>query len=86
MLVPDVDAFPGHIACDGASRSELVVPIVQGGEVSRLPPVWFLQIYADESQVKAIIDIDCAELNGFDEEDQAALEKLADLLAKSCDF
>src|SRR4029453_3293579 len=27
VLVDDVDAFPGHIACDGASRSELVVPI-----------------------------------------------------------
>ena len=29
--VADVDAFPGHIACDSASRSELVVPIVVGG-------------------------------------------------------
>ncbi|MET4616526.1 L-methionine (R)-S-oxide reductase [Stenotrophomonas sp. 2619] len=28
--VDDVDAFPGHIACDSASRSELVVPLVQG--------------------------------------------------------
>ncbi|WP_182212575.1 GAF domain-containing protein [Stenotrophomonas acidaminiphila] len=29
--VDDVDAFPGHIACDSASRSELVVPLVHGG-------------------------------------------------------
>jgi len=28
--VEDVDAFPGHIACDSASRSELVVPLVKG--------------------------------------------------------
>ncbi|WP_285447137.1 GAF domain-containing protein [Xanthomonas sp. LMC-A-07] len=28
--IADVDAFPGHIACDSASRSELVVPLVQG--------------------------------------------------------
>ena len=28
--VPDVHAFPGHIACDAASRSELVVPLVDG--------------------------------------------------------
>ncbi len=28
ILVPDVHAFPGHIACDSRSRSELVVPIV----------------------------------------------------------
>jgi L-methionine (R)-S-oxide reductase len=30
--VADVHAFPGHIACDAASRSELVVPVLRGGE------------------------------------------------------
>jgi GAF domain-containing protein len=29
-VVPDVHQFPGHIACDSASRSELVVPLVRG--------------------------------------------------------
>ena len=33
VIVPDVDAFPGHIACDSASRSELVVPLVGDGQV-----------------------------------------------------
>ncbi len=33
QLVEDVHAFPGHIACDAASRSELVVPIVHDGEL-----------------------------------------------------
>jgi GAF domain-containing protein len=33
IVVPDVHAFPGHIACDSASRSELVVPIVKDGRV-----------------------------------------------------
>lgn len=33
QLVADVHAFPGHIACDTASRSELVVPIVRDGRV-----------------------------------------------------
>ena len=28
--IDDVDAFPGHIACDSASRSELVIPLLQG--------------------------------------------------------
>jgi GAF domain-containing protein len=28
VVVPDVHAFPGHIACDGRSRSEIVVPVV----------------------------------------------------------
>jgi GAF domain-containing protein len=31
--VDDVHAFPGHIACDSASQSELVIPIVRGGEL-----------------------------------------------------
>jgi GAF domain-containing protein len=30
QLVPDVEAFPGHIACDSASRSEVVVPLFKG--------------------------------------------------------
>ena len=33
VLVEDVEAFPGHIACDSASRSELVVPLIRNGEV-----------------------------------------------------
>jgi len=33
LVVPDVSAFPGHIACDSASRSEVVVPVVRGTEV-----------------------------------------------------
>lgn len=33
IIVPDVDAFPGHIACSSLSRSEIVVPMWQGGEV-----------------------------------------------------
>jgi len=33
IVVPDVHKFPGHIACDSASNSEIVVPIVRGGRV-----------------------------------------------------
>ncbi|KAJ9614040.1 hypothetical protein H2200_002176 [Cladophialophora chaetospira] len=68
LLVKDVEAFPGHIACDGDSRSEIVVPM-----------------RANE-KVVGVIDIDCAELNGFDEEDQRGLEAIADLLGRSCDW
>ncbi|KAE9962080.1 hypothetical protein EG328_001017 [Venturia inaequalis] len=68
QLVRDVDQFPGHIACDGSSRSEIVVPIIQN------------------EKVVAIIDVDCAELHGFDEVDQKYLEELADILADTCDF
>lgn len=33
IVVPDVNAFPGHIACDAASRSEVVVPVSVNGRV-----------------------------------------------------
>ena len=33
ILVPDVEAFPGHIACSSLSRSEIVVPVLVGTEV-----------------------------------------------------
>ena len=33
QVVPDVHAFPGHIACDSASRSEIVLPVHRGGDV-----------------------------------------------------
>ena len=33
LVVPDVSAFPGHIACDSASRSEIVVPLIHDGRV-----------------------------------------------------
>jgi len=68
VLVKDVEAFPGHIACDGDSKSEIVVPIRADGKVV------------------GVIDIDCAELNGFNEEDQEGLEAISDLLGKSCNW
>lgn len=73
QLVKDVEEFPGHIACDGDSKSEIVVPILSGPE-------------SGEKKVVAIIDIDCAVLDGFDEVDQKNLEQLADLLGRSCDW
>jgi len=33
LIVPNVEAFPGHIACSSLSKSEIVVPVIRGGEV-----------------------------------------------------
>ena len=33
LIVPDVDAFPGHIACSSQSKSEIVIPIIKQGKV-----------------------------------------------------
>jgi GAF domain-containing protein len=34
VVVPDVEQFPGHIACSAASRSEIVVPVIRNGEIT----------------------------------------------------
>jgi putative methionine-R-sulfoxide reductase with GAF domain len=69
VVVEDVEKFEGHIACDGDSRSEIVVPVKDA--------VGF---------VVAIIDIDCALVGGFDEEDGKWLEELAKFLGMACDW
>jgi L-methionine (R)-S-oxide reductase len=33
VLVPDVEEFPGHIACSSDSKSEIVVPVLKNGQV-----------------------------------------------------
>jgi L-methionine (R)-S-oxide reductase len=55
LVVPDVDAFPGHIACDAGSRSEIVLPIVRGGAVVAVLDV-------DSYQPAAFDDVDAAGL------------------------
>ena len=68
VLVSDVETFPGHIACDADSKSEIVVPILVGGKCV------------------GVIDVDCAELAGFDDVDRNGLEEMAELLASTCDW
>lgn len=36
LIVPDVEAFPGHIACSSLSKSEIVVPLIRDGEVKAI--------------------------------------------------
>jgi L-methionine (R)-S-oxide reductase len=58
LIVPDVEAFPGHIACDAASRSEIVVPILEAG---RLRGVLDL----DSPERSRFDDVDRKGLEGF---------------------
>jgi GAF domain-containing protein len=51
QLVPDVEAFPGHIACSSASKSEIVVPAFQNGEV-------FLVLDVDSDQLDDFDSVD----------------------------
>ena len=51
ILVPDVDAFPGHIACSSDSRSEIVLPALKNGDV-------FLVLDVDSDQLNDFDDTD----------------------------
>ena len=64
LIVPDVDAFPGHIACSSASKSEIVVPVFN----------------ADGASIIAVLDIDSASYATFDEIDRIWLERIVSLL------
>ena len=74
QVVSDVEKFPGHIACDGETKSEIVVPILQKRADSKVD---------GKPKVIGVIDLDCLQLNGFDEVDKEYLEKLADLISES---
>jgi len=65
-----VNLFPGHIACDGASEAEIVVPLVRAG--------------ADEctEEILGVLDIDSPVKNRFDALDQEGLEQLAGVLVR----
>ena len=63
ILVPNVHEFPGHVACDSRSNSEIVVPI-----------------FAKDGSLRAVLDVDSEQVNGFDEVDVKGLEAIAELL------
>ena len=64
IIVPDVELFPGHIACSSASRSEIVVPVFKN----------------DGNEIIAVLDIDSAEPYTFDETDRTWLEAIVKLI------
>lgn len=62
LIVPDVTKFPGHIACDPNSKSEIVVPV-----------------FDRDRELIAVFDVDSDQLDAFDEEDRAGLERIVGL-------
>jgi GAF domain-containing protein len=63
--IEDVHAFPGHIACDSASNSEIVLPLLRDG------------------QLLGVLDLDSPKHARFDDQDEAGLRRVADILARS---
>jgi L-methionine (R)-S-oxide reductase len=72
LVVPEVDLYPGHIACDGETRSEIVVPLVHK--------------IGDDVRNYGVLDLDCLAVNGFTEEDRIGLEKIVDLIVNACNW
>ena len=68
------DEYPGHIACDGETKSEAVLPLLY-----RAPG-------AEEEIALGVLDLDCLALNGFEQDDLDGLEKIASLVVSSCDW
>lgn len=68
VVVPDVEQFPGHIACDARSKSEIALPVKRRSSLNT------------EDEVIAVLDIDAAELRQFDDDDVAPLQKILSLL------
>lgn len=67
--VPDVEAFPGHIACSSASRSELVAPVFAGGD--------------PEGEVVAVLDLDSTVLADFNSVDEQWMIRVAALIGRT---
>lgn len=63
IVVPDVHKFPGHIACDSRSNSEIVVPVRD-----------------HDGNIIAVLDVDSASLNSFDEIDRVHLENITAMI------
>ena len=66
LVVSNVHEFPGHIACDSTSNSEIVIPIYD----------------RDHRCILGVLDIDSPIVNRFDDIDKAGLEEFVNILAQ----
>jgi putative methionine-R-sulfoxide reductase with GAF domain len=70
-VVANVHEFPGHIACDAASQSEIVVPVIAR---------------SGATHVIGVFDLDSTTLNCFNDDDKAGLEQIVAELVKRTTF
>ena len=73
VVVPDVEEFPGHIACSSESRSEIVVPVFSHSGTQAITQ-------SNNQTIIAVLDIDSRELATFDDIDAQYLEQVVALL------
>lgn len=77
VVVPDVEEFPGHIACSSLSRSEIVVPVFKSSEISENSE----NSENPNPEILAVLDIDSRELGTFDDTDRQYLESIMAIVA-----
>ncbi|MBV6415558.1 MAG: Free methionine-R-sulfoxide reductase [Steroidobacteraceae bacterium] len=73
IVVPDVAAFDDHIACDAASRSEIVVPLLRPDR-------------AGDAALAGVLDLDSPKLARFGDADRAGLERIANIIVGACEW
>ena len=71
LIVPDVHEFPGHIACNSASRSEIVLPFY-------LQPA----LEGETRKIMGVLDVDSDQLANFDSTDEVYLTRILEKLAR----
>ena len=62
LVVPDVEQFPGHIACSGSSRSEIVVPLIADGKVHGVLDIDSDQLATFDDTDRHYLEILCGHL------------------------
>jgi len=72
LIVPEVALYPGHITCDGETKSEIVCPLIL--------------LHGEKEIVVGVMDLDCLAIAGFDEEDRIGLQKITNLIVEACDW
>ncbi len=101
QVVRDVHLFPGHIACDSGTNSEIVVPLVgtasydkvryivqlwKQAKVSKACQQWWKLIVFNVQVVHGVLDIDGLVAGSFDDEDRVGLELISKILVEGCDW
>ncbi|KDN52730.1 hypothetical protein K437DRAFT_253925 [Tilletiaria anomala UBC 951] len=97
VRVDRTDDYPGHIACDSASQSEIVIPLVisRSSHLSRQHvdalssvevPIEWQGRGNDDEVIIGVLDIDCEQVEGFDKDDEDGLTRITKLIATSCDW
>ncbi|RXK41533.1 hypothetical protein M231_01241 [Tremella mesenterica] len=73
VIVPNVDKWEGHIACDGETKSEIVIPLI-------------ITVKDGNSKSIGVLDLDSTLLNKFDEDDLNGLRGVVDTLVSMTDW